>query len=234
LLGFGGDDRVEFTVTPVATLGADSLVDYATNLGVKDADLVPGETRRGANDTRPRPTVAEYLQKIAAAESARDAELFAKPTPQVTAEFLTLRFRPQADCSAVVVELDSTGQLRRRFPGKNGLFGEAENRFAKERIHVLPRPVAVAAGAQRNRISTHPGFDVPSDLRVPRTWLLLGLRAERVDAELLAALDALTKASTKVEGLDDDAQADTALAPVVAWLQAQGFALRRIAATGPN
>jgi len=175
-------------------------------------------------------TAADFLARLAEGEAARDRRLLATASGVVTADFVTIRFVADADCSAVVLMLDSRGRLGRRYPSPPGatIFGEVANAFADGSVHVLPRPIAVARDPYA--VSMHPGFDVPSDLAVGVVWFVTALRRQPVDGALLAELDAhladwrgAQVGAVAADPAQRDAAAERDLGPAVAWLSARGF-----------
>jgi hypothetical protein len=231
----------------IATPATDDIRDYAAGVGVSEPDRVPATSMRAADPGRPAVeprTVGEFLRVVDAAEQARTTRSLHDSARSVEARFVTLRFRSAHDCSAVVLQLDTAGTLRRRFPSPAGVFvfGESPNRFAGGVPHVLPRPVIIANPNRPDRVAMHPGFDVPSDLAAPRIWLLLALRTARVDDALLAEIDAMLESSAKSidhHGLASDSAAerdravDASLRRVEEWLRDRGFELARASAAAP-
>jgi hypothetical protein len=218
------------TVRAVPTGPAEDLAAYARALGTRDADRIPRDTPRGTEPGgAPATTAADFLQRLGEREHLREQQALQSPAGPVAADFVTIRFVAGAACSAVVLMLDSRGQLVRRYPPSPGtVFAASPNAFAAGAVHALPRPVAVAR--DHFAVSMHPGFDVPSDLPVPVVWFVTGLRRQQVDDRLLAELDAQLSGwrGARIGAVAaDSAQREQAagrdLGPAVAWLESRGF-----------
>ena len=170
----------------VATAVADDVEAYALALGWSDPLGRSPLRRRGADPAAGVLTAGEFLAGIAPLEAARSEAAFAAPTVPVRGDFVTLRVRPQQECSLVVLRLDGGGGWERVFPAPEAGFGEVTNRFAPGRIHVVPRPVLVANAI--DGVSLHAGFDVPSD-RAGIAWFVVAVGTQPIAATTLAAID---------------------------------------------
>ncbi|MEZ6036094.1 MAG: hypothetical protein R3F29_01350 [Planctomycetota bacterium] len=214
----------------VASVGADDATNYARELGLPDRFQHPLGEQRGGGGAPQSVTIDEFLAAVDTAEAARSAAALATPADaQPSAAFFTVQLHAARECSALVLQLDGDGVLRRVYPAPNGLapFGEVANRFAADRVHVLPRPIAL-----RNSLGTlslNPGFEIPSDITPRRAWLLFAVRSAAVPPELLTELDAQTTTATAPS---DDASAAASLAAVRGWLEQRGFAVQQLAVRG--
>jgi hypothetical protein len=230
--------KVACEVRPVATLAVGDVVDYATALDLPAQFRRPLDGQRGAGTTGPTVAVADFLAAAAAREQERSDDALAKAPGRVASGFFTLRFRVDRDCSGLVLQLDAAGGLHRRYPARPDVrpYGEVDNRFAAGRIHVLPRPVAVANNL--GSVSLHPGFDVPSDVPLRRTWLLFAVRSEPIEPSLLDDVDGLVARAlpaiepTALSPTEQEAVVDRRLQPVLGWLHERGFTTQRIAVDG--
>jgi hypothetical protein len=230
--------KVACEVRAVATAGGD-VVGYATALDLPAQFRRPLEGQRGVGTTEPPVAVADFLAAAAAREQERSDDALAAAPGRVASAFFTLRFRVDRDCSGLVLQLDAAGGLHRRYPARPEVrpFGEVDNRFAAGRIHVLPRPVAVANTL--GSVSLYPGFDVPSDVPLRRTWLLLAVRSEPIGPALLDDVDGLVARAlpaleklTALSPTEQEAAVDRRLQPVLGWLHEQGFTTQRITVDG--
>ena len=230
--------RVGCEARAVATLAAGDVVDYATALDLPAQFRRPLDGQRGAGATGPTMAVADFLLAAAAREQQRSDDALASTPGRVASAFFTLRFRVDRDCSALALQLDAAGGLHRRYPARPDVrpFGEVDNRFAAGRIHVLPRPIAVANTL--GSVSLHAGFDVPSDVPLRRTWLLLAVRSEPIGQALLDDVDGLVARAmpaiepTALSPAEQEAAVDRRLQPVLGWLHERGFTTQRIAVDG--
>ena len=217
-------------VRAVASFADADLAAYAERLGLPPELRYVGETRGNPSSPR-RVAAADFLAAAAAREQQRTDEALLQPQQPVADGLFTLRLQVDRACSALVLQLDLDGRWWRRFPSPPSapVFAEIDPRLAPG-IHTLPRAVAVANAT--GGVSLHPGFDVPSDQPVARTWLLVALREEAFDAALLAELDAVlagdrapfaggVQAKTKVGELDT--WAVTRQIGIAGWLAAHGF-----------
>lgn len=226
----GGPAPVACEVRLVASVGVDDSASYARELGLPDRFQRPVGDHRGTNDPAQTVTVDEFLAAVDAAEAARSRAALATPAAaNAQVAFFTLQLQAARECSAVVLQLDADGLLHRVYPAPDGLapFGEVANRFAADRVHVLPRPIAL-----RNSLGTlslNPGFEIPSDITPRRAWLLFAVRSAAVPPELLTELDAQT---TTVTAPGDDASAAASLTSIRGWLEQRGFAVQQLAVRG--
>src|SRR5262249_39979935 len=135
-----------FTVRVVSTGPADDLGAYARALGIRDPDRLPRDAPRGADTGGVSATVADFLQRVDEREREREQLARHAPVPTVAAEFVTVRFVADFDCSALVLMLAADGRLVRRYPAPPGaaVFGEVADTFAAGTVHTLPRPVVIA------------------------------------------------------------------------------------------
>ncbi len=227
---FGGEPQKSIRLAIVPTPPTEELAEYAEGIGVPEPRRVPASAMRSVDPNLPavKPrTVEEFLRVVEDAERKRAEESLRAATNRATGRFVTLRFLAESDCSAVVIQLDTTGTLRRRFPAPEGVFvfGEADNRFAAGKTHVLPRPVVIANPHRPDRVAAHPGFDVPSDLDDPRIWLMLCVRDEPVTDALLAEIDAKLATSPDGEFEPTAERIDAARASLSEWLAERGFSV---------
>lgn len=208
--GHADADAFACDVRAVATVEPRDAMAYAASIGLTNV-VVEGSESRGAGTTARVLPAPAFLEQLTAAEAQRDPSRFAAPQEPIDGGFVTLRFSAAVECSAVVI-LQRDGRLQRVYPGTDGafVFGMAQNRFGPGSVHVLPRPVLVANAI--GGLNQHPGFDLgPADAG-SRT-LVLALRAEAVDGDLLTALDA------RLAGGD--------LPALRVWLTQQGFVVRQ-------
>lgn len=217
-------------VRAVASLADADLASYAERIGLPPELRYVGEPRGNPSSPR-RVAAADFLAAAAVREVQRGDEAFLQPQQPVADGLFTLRVQVDRACSALVLQLDVDGRWWRRFPSPSSapLFAEVEPRLAPG-VHTLPRPVAVANAT--GGVSLHPGFDVPSDQPVARTWLLVALREEPFDAALLAELDGVlagdrvsfeggVQANTSATELDS--WAVTRQVGIGGWLATRGF-----------
>lgn len=217
-------------VRAVASFADADLAAYAERLGLPPELRYVGESRGNPSSPR-RVAAADFLAAAGERERARGDAALAQPAQAVDDGLFTLRVQVDRACSVLVLQLDLDGRWWRRFPSppSTPLFGEVDSRLLSG-VHTLPRSVAIANTA--GGVSLHPGFDVPSDQPVARTWLLVALREEPFDAALLAELDGVlagdrapfasgVHANTNVGELDT--WAVTRQIGIGGWLAARGF-----------
>lgn len=217
-------------VRAVASFAEADLASYAERIGLPPELRYVGEPRGNPSSPR-RVAAADFLAAAAVRELQRGDEALQGPHQPVADGLFTLRVQVDRACSALVLQLDLDGRWWRRFPSppSSPVFAEVAPRLAPG-VHTLPRPVAVANAT--GGVSLHPGFDVPSDQPVARTWLLVALREEPFDADLLAALDGVlagdrvpfvggVQANTSATELD--AWAVTRQIGLGGWLAGRGF-----------
>lgn len=217
-------------VRAVASFAGADLATYAERLGLPPELRYVGESRGNPSSPR-RVAAADFLAAAGERERARGDEALQQPQEPLADGLFTLRVQVDRACSALVLQLDLDGRWWRRFPSPPSapLFAEVEPRLLPG-VHTLPRPVAVANAT--GGVSLHPGFDVPSDQPVARTWLLVVLREEPFDPALLLELDGVlagdrvpfaggVQANTSATELDS--WAVTRQIAIGEWLAARGF-----------
>lgn len=222
-------------VRAVASFAGADLATYAERLGLPPELRYVGESRGNPSSPR-RVAAADFLAAAGARELLRGDEALQGPQEPLADGLFTLRVQVDRACSALVLQLDLDGRWWRRFPSPPSapLFAEVEPRLLPG-VHTLPRPVAVANAT--GGVSLHPGFDVPSDQPVARTWLLVVVREEPFDAALLAELDGVlagdrapfaggVQANTSVTELDS--WAVTRQIGIGGWLAARGFGVQLV------
>jgi hypothetical protein len=210
------------TVRVLASHGGDDFARYADGVGLPAGVRYAGALRSEAGAAAGLSAEA-FVVAVAQREGARAQAAFAAPQQPVGDAFFTVRLQVDRSCHALVLQTDSTGRWRRRFPSPMApVFGELANPLSAG-THTLPRPVVLPNPI--GTLSLHPGFATPAAAAAP-VPLVLALTATPITASAWAELDRVLEQAGAMP-TDDP----TMPPPVVRWLAEHGCSVHTLPVT---